>query len=337
MEKTLKADYQTRLEVLKGYAKDYQDPGQSLDCIVFHDGENWRAVVDTTCTGNLVNAKPLASYWVEHQYECFSINSLMNYSVNIYDEGQTLSIVTTAGSHGTHVAAITAAYHPDNSELNGVAPGAQIVSLKIGDTKLGSMETGAGLIRAAIELSRLGVDLANISYGEAVGTPNIGRFVEVISEEVVNKTGCIVVSSAGNAGPALSTVGAPGGSMNAVIGVGAYVSHDMMDAEYALLDRVTERPYTWSSRGPAPDGEVGVDIFAPGAAVTSVPQFNIYKTQLMNGTSMSSPNACGCISLVCFTSVFYIILGSFCIKARKHQILTISCQKGCYPLWIKYQ
>ncbi|KAI8925896.1 Tripeptidyl peptidase II-domain-containing protein [Entophlyctis helioformis] len=275
----IKSDYKARLDVLKELIKSYEDPGILMDCVVFHDGTTWRAVVDLSETGDLTNGTALASFSEEHQFLRFNDDNMLNFSVNIYDNGEMLSIVTLGGSHGTHVAAITAANHPEDPRLNGVAPGAQIVSLKIGDTRLSTMETGTGLVRAAIELARLNIDLANISYGEAAANPNYGRFIELLRDDVINKKGCIVTSST-------------------VIGVGAYVSHAMMDAEYALLDKVEERPYTWSSRGPTIDGDIGVDIFAPGAAITSVPQYTSDRTQLMNGTSMSSPNCCGCLALL---------------------------------------
>ena len=134
-----------------------------------------------------------------------------------------MSIVVDAGSHGTHVAGIVAANFPDKPDLNGMAPGAQIVSCKIGDTRLGSMETGSGLVRALMVAKENGCDLINLSYGESHLYPNIGRFVQ-LAAEFVTRHNIIFVSSAGNDGPALSTVGAPGGTTSAIIGVGAYVS-----------------------------------------------------------------------------------------------------------------
>lgn len=62
------------------------------------------------------------------------------------------------------------------------AAGAQIISCKIGDSRLGSMETGVGLTRALIAAIDHKVDLINMSYGEATATPNAGRFISLANE-----------------------------------------------------------------------------------------------------------------------------------------------------------
>jgi tripeptidyl-peptidase II len=213
-----------------------------------------------TRPGSLAEFEPLTNYRDCLRYGTFSAADACNFAINIYDEGSTLSIVVDAGSHGTHVAGIAAAHHPDAPGLNGIAPGAQIVSCKIGDTRLGSMETGVGLTRALITVLESKCDLINMSYGEATATPNAGRFIR-LAEEIVNKHGVIYVSSAGNAGPALGTVGAAGGTSSAVLGVGAFVTPALASAGHSLREQLEEgAQYTWSSRGPAPDGDIGVNF-----------------------------------------------------------------------------
>jgi len=67
-----------------------------------------------------------------------------------------------------------------------------------------------------------------------------------IVSQVVDKHRIIFISSAGNNGPALNTVGAPGGTSTSIIGVGAYVSPAMAAGAHCVVQqREWSTTYTW--------------------------------------------------------------------------------------------
>lgn len=126
---------------------------------------------------------------------------------------------------------------------------------------------------------------------------NLGPALTAV-QDLVEKFGVIFVTSAGNNGPGIETVGAPGGSIPTVVSVAAYVTTDMIKAEHSLLGNGNSMLFSWSSRGPCIDGSWGVSVAAPGGAFAAVPNWSQRGTQLMSGTSMASPNCCGCLALI---------------------------------------
>ena len=101
------------------------------DCIVWFDGTTWKACIDTSCSGDLEGGKVLSSFRESREWEFISRECMVTYCVTIHDDGNLLEICVPYGNHGSHVAHIAAGHFPDAPEKNGLAPGAQIVSINV--------------------------------------------------------------------------------------------------------------------------------------------------------------------------------------------------------------
>ncbi|HWM90290.1 MAG TPA: S8 family serine peptidase [Thermoanaerobaculia bacterium] len=149
----------------------------------------------------------------------------------------------------------------------------------------------------------LPIQIVNMSLGG--GTLFSGRDLEDQLTLEMNKVGITVVVSAGNDGPAAMTVGSPGTGYPALtVAAAATAAHErvLRDVQFGLGIGSLWRPFsglqtaTFSSRGPIPDGRVGVAISANGLA-TFVQSAN-GGIALASGTSFSAPIVAGGAALL---------------------------------------
>gem|GEM_PF-5539407 len=245
---------------------------------------------------------------------------LTKLALNKDDEGNpdslTINLGFDGGSHGTHVAGIATGMNADqNGDVvdRGVAPGANVIALKV----LGSNVGGAmsHIINAMIYAAQNGADIVNMSLG-STGDINDGSNLEALYADMLSETyGTVFAISAGNNGTGINSIGSPGDSTWA-ISSGAYIDTETW-SEYGANNPDTYGLWYFSSIGPREDGAIKPTILSPGSAVSSVPAWEEiadpknpglpddtdldrpdFPYHLYQGTSMSSPHTAGILALL---------------------------------------
>ncbi|NOX57853.1 MAG: S8 family serine peptidase [Planctomycetes bacterium] len=260
--------------------------------------------VDTNHDRSFADEKPLQNYKLK--YDSFTLArpnpekqiAPLSFAVNIFLKQSKIVLHYDDGAHGTHVAGIAAGYRINGQDgFNGVAPGAKVISLKIGNNAVGGISTTEAKKKAmeyAAKYSREhGVPVVcNLSYGVAStieGRSAIDRFMDDILYKYPDLIFC---TSGGNIGPGLSTIGTPAASA-AAITVGALLAADSA-RDVQGFDLSAPVTTIFTSRG----GDTAKpDIATPGWSTSTVPRWN-KRGDYWSGTSMASPYAAGLCALM---------------------------------------
>lgn len=286
---------------------DVNDNGRKDDvfavCVVSRDdGSDDDAVcfIDTDADRDFSNERPLKNYRLAHDRFTFPREKKekqiepITCAVNIFVRQRRLSVHFDSGGHGTHVAGIAAGHRILGQDgFDGVAPGAKVISLKIGHSSLSGGATTTGAKQKAFEYAaRYAREhdvtvVCNLSYG--IGSIHEGRHhVDTFLDGLMRANPHLMVcTSAGNNGPGLSSIGTPAGATSA-ISVAALLA---VDTAKDVRGEAIPRPQLtqFSSRG----GELAKPtLAAPGMMTSTVPRWE-RSHDFWQGTSMASPYAAG--------------------------------------------
>jgi tripeptidyl-peptidase II len=265
----------------------------------------WVVYLDLNGNGDISDDKPLRSY--KEKQDAFAFDypgdlPPLTMGLNVLPEEKIVSFHFDDGSHGTHVAGIAGGNKIGGIDFNGIAPGAQMMSMKLGN----NLFSGGATVTESMKKSYLYVDkfsketntpcIINMSFGigaELEGLADMELFIENLAKE--NPYLYISLSS-GNEGPGISSTGLPSSNSGAFCS-GAILPQDVArDLYSATINR--DVVFNFSSRG----GEVRKpDVVSPGASTSTVPNWT--KWDRFWGTSMAAPYSAGVMSLILSAAV----------------------------------
>jgi serine protease AprX len=161
--------------------------------------------------------------------------------------------------HGTHVAGLIAG----SGRHHGVAPGANLVSVKVSDDDGNTtvLDVIYGIQFAVEQRHRLGIRVINLSLSSTVAESYLTDPLDAAVESAWF-SGIVVVAAAGNEGTAANAVSYAPGNDPYVITAGAVDDRGTRE----LSDDVLA---PWSSRGLTQDGVRKPEVLAPGTRVVA--------------------------------------------------------------------
>ncbi len=249
--------------------------------------------IDLDADGGILDETPLKIYRESNQVATIVGPNKQMFNVVLSElaaDGQYARLGFDTLGHGTEVAGIIAA----SGKIKGIAPGAQLLSIKIMD---GNGQATLKNMRSAMNLAaQRGAKIAVLSMGQYNLSAEEKADLAELAGNLWKTQGVLFCVAAGNNGPGLGTV-ADTAAIKNLLSVGAYGTPQMWHYNYGY-DVPGDTLFDVSSVGPGPDGTTSPTVVAPGSAVSTCPMWKEQPYRLDQGTSIAAPHVAGAAALL---------------------------------------
>jgi hypothetical protein len=223
------------------------------------------------------------------------------FTVLTYPQHNLIYLAPIANGHATMTASVAAGSRFFGGRMNGVAPGARIVSV------LRRSVTHSFIEAMILTVKNPKVDLISLQWAALIPPQDGNSVIGVIFSRLIEKYKKPIFASADNVGPGISTNGEPAAA-DKVISVGGYINKQTWQTNYGATAAANDAVVNLSARGPRVDGGFKPDLIAPAAAVAA--DFGSFESRISApfklppgyssgmGTSNACPMASGAAALL---------------------------------------
>ena len=286
---------------------DGNPPGSSRVFAILWDKTTNTLWVDTNQNHKFDDETPLTNYNVKYETGLLGKDNpathtreTVGFAIAADTRNDFIRFFPSLNAHATATTSAAAGRGFFGGSMNGVAPGARVISIMNSLTNHGLIE---GMI-LAVKNPKL--DLVSVQMGSSERFKDGNSVISTIWNRLIERYRKPIFVSAANAGPGIGTMSELAFSTN-VISTGAYVHRDTWLADEGLKSDKDYYVANLSSRGPRQDGGFKPDVIAPSLGVlatlrsraaTKTPYELPPGYTIAFGTSQANPMAAGAGALL---------------------------------------
>jgi len=281
----------------KWYGGELRIGDEHVPGVVVRASDGWVVFLDANLNGSFEDDKPLHDYRDGGETVAVGAKRIV-VAANFTDQGgvPALDLVFDDAGHGTHVAGVAAGHELFHlTGFDGVAPGAQVIGLKVTDNQRGGVSATGSIVEALNYAAKFAADrglplVLSLSFAVRMPIPGSSAIDSLVDAFLIAHPDVVLTVAAGNEGPGLATIGSPAAADLALaVGSSLPLAFAKPPNDSGPSTSAGDVMGWWSARGGL---TAKPDLIVPGLAFSTVPAFAA-GLELERGTSVGAPYAAG--------------------------------------------